>query len=64
MQPPEKLVQAAAALIRPFRNTDAPQVNAVALAAFMQYRQHYADWERFGANIAMSSHALIIAPAL
>lgn len=39
-------------LIRPYRPEDATAVNAVALAAFEQYRGVYSDWERLESTVA------------
>ena len=30
--------------LREFRAADAPRVNRLALAAFEQFKEHYADW--------------------
>jgi ribosomal protein S18 acetylase RimI-like enzyme len=54
--------------LRDFRAGDADAVNRVALAAFEQYRDAYADWPAFSANIgrmaALAEHAeLIVADA-
>ena len=41
--------------LRAFEPADAAAVNAVALAAFEQYRGHYADWPAFSKNLAHTS---------
>jgi ribosomal protein S18 acetylase RimI-like enzyme len=40
-------------LIRDFTENDAAAVNSVALAAFAQYRNSYADWPAFSRNIGV-----------
>jgi ribosomal protein S18 acetylase RimI-like enzyme len=54
-------------LIRPYDPADADAVNAVALAAFAQYRGVYDDWETLsrgvGATSALAEHAELIVAA-
>ena len=38
--------------LRDFRAADAPQVNRLALAAFAQFKTHYADWPAMAASVA------------
>lgn len=38
-------------LIREFRTADAAAVNALAVAAFEQFRNEYSDWDTFSRNI-------------
>jgi ribosomal protein S18 acetylase RimI-like enzyme len=51
-------------LVRPFHPTDAGAVNAVALAAFAQYRDVYDDWATLsrgvGAMASLAQHAEIV----
>ena len=54
--------------VRDFRPTDAPAVNAVAVAAFEQYAAHYSDWPSLSKNLAntaaLADHGeLIVAEA-
>ena len=55
-------------LIRDFVPRDAPAVNAVALAAFEQYRDHYADWAAFspsvGSMASLAEHGELIVAEL
>jgi ribosomal protein S18 acetylase RimI-like enzyme len=37
--------------LRDFRNSDAAQVNCVALAAFEQFKLHYSDWPAMAAGV-------------
>lgn len=38
--------------LRPFTPEDTAAVNALALAAYSQYREHYDDWPAFSRNLA------------
>ena len=55
------------ALLRDFRPEDATAVNALALAAFEQYRSAYSDWPSFAGKIgrmaALAAHGEIIVAA-
>ena len=42
-------------LIRDFRPTDASQLNEVALAAFLQFRDQYSDWPSMAAGVSKMS---------
>lgn len=42
-------------VIRDFQQDDSPQVNALALCAFEQYKGAYDDWQAFRAKIAKMS---------
>ena len=52
------------AVIREFRSKDASAVNAVAVAAFAQYAEHYSDWAAFSKNLsntaALADHGELV----